>query len=66
LDSYVLFSCAIAGLRIQAHSIERRKVLKGAEHGAVKDRPKVDLLMRAVAKRHRKPVRPSNFEPGDR
>jgi hypothetical protein len=53
-----------AGLPVQDHSIESRKVLKRAEHGALEYRPKVDVLVGPVVERHRKPVRPDDFERG--
>ena len=54
-----------AGFHIQDNCIERRKVLKRAEHGAVQHRPKVDVLLDPVVERHREPVRPDYLEPGD-
>jgi hypothetical protein len=53
-----------AGLGI-SHPIEGGQILKRPNHGAVKHRPKTDVLLGAVGERHREPVRPDNGEPRD-
>jgi hypothetical protein len=54
-----------AGLGIHGHTIESSHVLKRAEEGAVEHRPKIDALLSAVIKRHRKTIRTNDLEPGD-